>query len=67
MPPVSEKAFSCPALRSKAAARLELHPNTVYARLNRIRELSGLDARSYHALTDLLTVAEARAGAVPGA
>jgi hypothetical protein len=44
----------------KAAVRLEVHPNTLYARLNRIRELTGLDARAYHALTDLITVADAR-------
>ncbi|HEY5636006.1 MAG TPA: helix-turn-helix domain-containing protein [Burkholderiales bacterium] len=44
----------------KAAARLEVHPNTLYARLNRIREITGLNARGYFALTDLLTVADAR-------
>lgn len=47
----------------KAAARLELHPNTVYARLNRIRALTGLNARAYNALTDLITVVDARAEA----
>lgn len=47
----------------KAAARLELHPNTIYARLNRIRDVTGLNARSYHPLTDLITVADARAAA----
>ena len=45
----------------KAAARLAVHPNTVYARLNRVTEITGLSARSYHALTDLITVADARA------
>lgn len=45
----------------KAGARLALHPNTVYARMNRIRDLTGLNARSYAALTDLITVADARA------
>ncbi len=49
----------------KAAARLELHPNTVYARLNRIRDITGLNARAYYALTDLLTVADARVAASP--
>ncbi len=44
----------------KAAARLEVHANTVYARLNRIRDITGLNARGYHALTDLITVADAR-------
>jgi len=45
----------------KAAARLEVHPNTIYARLNRIRDVTGLNARAYHALADLITVADARA------
>jgi sugar diacid utilization regulator len=44
----------------KAAARLAVHPNTVYARLNRIRDTTGLNARAFHALCDLLTVAETR-------
>ena len=48
----------------KAAARLAVHPNTVYARLQRVSEITGLSARSYHALTDLITVAEARSGGV---
>lgn len=47
----------------KAAARLAVHPNTIYARLNRIREITGLNARACHALSDLLTVAGARAAA----
>ena len=46
----------------KAAARLAVHPNTVYARLHRVTEITGLSARNYHALTDLITVAEARSG-----
>jgi PucR C-terminal helix-turn-helix domain/GGDEF-like domain len=49
----------------KAAARLSVHPNTVYSRLNRVSEITGLDARSYHALTDLITVADARTGTKP--
>ena len=51
----------------KAAARLELHPNTVYARFHRIEQISGMNARAYHALTDLITVADARAAASPSA
>jgi PucR C-terminal helix-turn-helix domain len=47
----------------KAAARLAVHPNTVYARLSRVGDITGLDARGYRALTDLITVADARAGA----
>ena len=42
-------------MNALAAARaLELHPNTVCARLVRLRELTGLDCRRYHALTELL-------------
>ncbi len=42
----------------KAARLLGKHPNTVYARLERIRELTGLDAQRYHDLTELLLVAD---------
>ncbi len=45
----------------KAAALLNVHPNTVYARFQKITDLTGLDARSYHALSDLLMLLEARA------
>lgn len=45
----------------QAATRLAVHPNTVYARFNRIQEITGLDARGYHALTDLITVLDSRA------
>lgn len=38
----------------KAAKLLGKHPNTVYARIERIRELTGLDVRRYHDLTELL-------------
>lgn len=44
----------------KAAAQLSLHPNTLYARMNRISDITGLNARGYAALTDLLTVLDAR-------
>jgi sugar diacid utilization regulator len=50
----------------KAAARLAVHPNTVYARLNRIRDITGLNARAFHPLCDLLTVADARQPAWAG-
>jgi len=43
----------------KAAARLSIHPNTLYARLARIREISGQDARRYRGLAQLLLVIEA--------
>ena len=50
----------------KAAARLDVHPNTIYARMDRIRDVTGLNARGYYALTDLITVADARAAALSG-
>lgn len=43
----------------KAAARLDAHPNTVYARFERIRALSGLDPRTYSGLESLLLVLDA--------
>ncbi len=42
----------------KAAARLSIHPNTVYFRMQKITDHTGLDARSYHRLTELLLVAD---------
>jgi hypothetical protein len=45
----------------KAAAALAVHPNTVYARLERVRELTGLDGQRYHDLTELLLATECRA------
>jgi len=39
----------------RTARHLDLHTNTVYFRLNRIRELTGVDPRSYSGLTLLLT------------
>lgn len=38
----------------KAAAALHVHPNTIYARFERIRDISGLDPRAFHALVELL-------------
>jgi hypothetical protein len=49
----------------KAAQTLGVHPNTLYARFQRILEISGLQARSFDALCDLLTVCDCgRQGAV---
>src|SRR3984893_9950222 len=49
----------------QAAQALGGHPNTIYARLQRIFDISGLQARSYNALTDLLIVCDChRHGAV---
>jgi PucR C-terminal helix-turn-helix domain/GGDEF-like domain len=42
----------------KAARSLGKHPNTVYARIARIRELTGLDPQRYHDLTDLILAAD---------
>jgi hypothetical protein len=38
----------------KAGRRLNVHPNTVYARLERIRDVTGLDGRRHHDLVELL-------------
>ena len=38
----------------KAARILGKHPNTVYSRIDRIREFTGLDGQRYHDLTELL-------------
>lgn len=40
----------------KTAARLEAHPNTVYARFERVRTLTGLDPRRFRDLEALLLV-----------
>ena len=37
-----------------AARDLRVHPNTIYARTQRINDLTGLDAHRYHDLTHLL-------------
>jgi len=42
----------------KAGRRLEVHPNTIYARLQRIRDATGLDGRRHHDLVELLLAAE---------
>jgi hypothetical protein len=42
----------------KAAADLTVHPNTIYSRLQRIFELTGLQARSFSALAELLIVCD---------
>ncbi len=44
----------------KAARTLKVHPNTVYGRLQRIQDLTGLDAQRYHDLTELLLAADCR-------
>jgi sugar diacid utilization regulator len=39
----------------RTAQRLDLHTNTVYFRLNRIKKLTGVDARTYAGTSLLLT------------
>lgn len=48
----------------RAARNLRIHPNTIYARLQRIGDLTGLDAQRYHDLTHLLLAVDcSRTGA----
>jgi sugar diacid utilization regulator len=42
----------------KAARILGRHPNTVYTRIEKIRDLTGLDAQSYQGLSELLLAAD---------
>ena len=42
----------------KAGRDLGLHPNTIYARLVRIKDLTGLDGRCHHDLSELLLAAD---------
>ena len=41
-----------------ASRSLAKHPNTVYVRLQRIKDLTGLDGRRYHDLVELLLAAD---------
>jgi hypothetical protein len=45
----------------QAAELLRLHPNTLYARMQRVFDITGLQARSFSALRDLLVVCDSRA------
>lgn len=42
----------------KAGRQLGVHPNTIYARLERIRDLTGLDGQRHHDLVELLLAAD---------
>jgi hypothetical protein len=42
----------------KAAEKLGVHPNTIYSRLQRVRDLTGLEPRSFSGLSELLVVAD---------
>lgn len=44
----------------RTAKRLRVHANTVYGRLQKITDLTGYDARGFHALTELLLAADCR-------
>ncbi len=44
----------------KAARSLDVHPNTVYTRMQRIADITGLDGQRYHELTELLLTADCR-------
>ena len=44
----------------QTAKTLAVHPNTVYARMQRISDTTGLNALEYHALTDLLMAIDLR-------
>jgi sugar diacid utilization regulator len=46
----------------KAADELGVHPNTLYARFERIHEISGLQPRSFNSLHDLLIVCDCGRG-----
>ncbi|MCW5735279.1 MAG: helix-turn-helix domain-containing protein [Enhydrobacter sp.] len=43
-----------------AARRLGVHANTVYGRLSRIRDLTGLDGQNFHDLVEMLLAADCR-------
>ncbi len=42
----------------KTAKALGIHPNTIYARLQKINDVTGRNALGYHSLTELLLAAE---------
>jgi len=44
----------------QAARRLKVHPNTIYSRANKIEDLTGMNALTYHDLTELLLAMDCR-------
>ncbi len=44
----------------QAAIKLGVHPNTMYVRIQKIKDITGLDALNYHDLTELLLAADCR-------
>jgi hypothetical protein len=54
-------------LRAYANAELlSLHPNTIYARLQKVLDITGLDAKNFHSLNELLIVADCNIKPKPG-
>ena len=44
----------------RAAKQLKVHPNTIYARMQKIEDVTGLNPLSYHPLTELLLATQCR-------
>ena len=44
----------------KTAKQLQIHPNTIYARIQKIHDVTGLNPLSYRALTEMLLALECR-------
>jgi len=44
----------------KAARQLDVHPNTIYTRMQRIADITGQNGLEYHALTELLLTVDCR-------
>jgi len=44
----------------KTAQNLSVHPNTIYSRLQKILDITSMDARRYYALTELLIIADCK-------
>ena len=44
----------------QAAKQLKVHPNTIYSRANKIEDLTGKNALTYHDLTELLLAVDCR-------
>jgi hypothetical protein len=47
----------------RTAKHLDVHPNTIYARMQKIGDVTGLDALSYHSLTEMLLALDCRGAA----
>ena len=44
----------------QTAKRLNIHPNTIYSRAQKIHDITGKNLLSYHDLTELLLATECR-------